>query len=116
MVMDPIPEAWAKGLILLNWDFVNQLWENRIETSTSPESGIDKRDNHYFLVQKAIREFDAHQIHNDHDRKWILKTHDEITALSSNQLTLWINNISILNHINEQEQTRFLHIPSPNGA
>ncbi len=107
------PESWAKGLISLNWEFVNLLWEDRINFHKENKSGSEARDQHYFLLQRAYHEIDNHRITNAQDRitnaqdrNWILKSRDELNKLSSNQLMLWIDNITLLNSINKYESTQ----------
>ena len=64
------PESWAKakGLISLNWEFVDLLWEERIKLSKSNQEESPKSPNHYFILQEAIYKLDNHHITNLSDR------------------------------------------------
>ena len=97
------PETWAKGLIVLNWEFVNLLWEQRISSVTSQNPHPDKRDNHYFLLQKAYKVLNSHQIINLQDQHWLLKTQEDIDKMSINQLILWIHNMNLIHKINVRD-------------
>ena len=99
------PESWGKGLISLNWEYVNLLWEDRIKSVNSHEENIvDQHANHYFLLQEAIYKLNNHQLRNPNDVAWITKSQDELTKFSSNQLRLWINNIDLLTKIQHHDQ------------
>ena len=82
------PESWAKGIITLNWEFVNQLWEQRIASVQTNNHNLDTRNNHYFLVQKAYHMLQNHRITNTQDKLWLLKSHEVINKMSTNQLRL----------------------------
>ena len=98
------PDLWAKGLISLNWEYVNLLWVDRINSVKSSETGIMKNPNHYFLLQEAIYKLDNHQLTNPQDISWIIKSHDDLSKLLSNQLQLWINNLDLITKLNSQER------------
>ena len=99
------PESWAKGLISLNWEYVNLLWEDRINSVKSHEVGRELTPNHYFLLQTAIHKLNNHRLRNPSDIAWLIKSHDEISNMTSKQLQLWINNIDLLNKLNDHEHT-----------
>ena len=98
------PESWAKGLISLNWEYVNLLWEDRINSVKSHEEGTLILANHYFLLQTALYKLQNHQLHNPNDIEWIIKSQADISKMSTNQLQLWINNIDLLTKLNTQER------------
>ena len=99
------PESWAKGLISLNWEFVNLLWEDRINSVKSHEDGNELQPSNYFLLQTATYKLYNHRLRNPSDIAWLVKSHDEISKMSSKQLQLWINNIDLLNKLNDHEYT-----------
>ena len=93
------PEAWAKGLITLNWEFVNLLWEQRIASTKTDNTHEDSRNNHYFLLQKAHHELNNHKLTNAQDKQWLLKSHEDLNKMSINQLKLWLHNMTTIHWI-----------------
>ena len=98
------PEAWAKGLILLNWKYMNLLWEQRIASAQEITSDTSETINEqYFLVQKVLNlQTEITSLHPQ-DRQWMSKSREEISKLSLNQLKLWINNYNNLRNLKKNE-------------
>ena len=101
------PEAWAKGLILLNWKYMNLLWEERIASVQETTSDtLEKIDEKYFLVQKALKLQTDLTFLYPQDRRWMCKSCEEISELSLNQLKLWIHNFNNLRNLKNEDNTR----------
>ena len=86
------PDTWAQGLILLNWEFVIEMWEARIASTQQTPIGIQPIDTHYHLLQKAIHSIQNNNITNPQDRTIVLKSEQELRKFSTNQLKLWLTN------------------------
>ena len=100
-----IPESWATGLILTNWELVIQLWENPIESSQKAPTGVEPINNHYFILQKARKALLSNNIINQQDKTLIIKSECDLAKLSTNQLKLWLVNFQTLNNLNCTEHT-----------
>ena len=109
------PESWAKGLILLHWEFVIKLWEHRIKAVPCMPLGTIPTDTYSFELQKAIRALHTHTITNHNDRKLIIRSETELAGFSLNQLKLWTSNVQLLNQINSTELVMGTCEPIPNS-
>ncbi len=107
------PESWAKGLIMINWEFVIDMWESRIESIKQTPIGVEPIDNLHYLRQKALHALSTHQITNARDQEMIIKSESDIAILSQNQIKLWLANLQTLNKINKLENEMGTSEPTP---